>query len=626
MTATVDEDFGAFVAARWPDLEAVALVGLLDPTTARAVTAAALAAVRSHWTRTLDSGSPTAEVRLALVERLAAAPSPRGTTEPTGAPSRLLALAADPDSGVPAALLEALAAQPPVVRALVAAGSLWELTADELDRLAGAAGRGGVDLAPARRDLVAAHRQARAGDGSGPADHLLEADLASLTHRLAAAQPDPPDPTSLVEERVRRVRRRTLALAAGGATAVGLLGWAVAARASAPAPARPRAASPTTAGPDDPAWASTRRWPSRGTLASDLGIQARAEGYHTARLLYADDVHDVRLVVALDLLESPPRSSRLQVWAGSVGAPAEQLIEVPYAFTTIYGVEDVVALGVPHPTGALFVGLTRPGVAAAELSATVRPTRAGTVERTFRPVALEDGVGSLLLDRPWGGAMRVHCDRYVGAVPTPEAWSTPDTPTSDDAVPAALAAVSTATGVPAEDLRATVVVDATTPTRILVAGAPGGGHVVVVHVTTPDGALVRTVRISDGTRTVPRGQIAFGPVVLPADDAERPFVQRLDAGLPHAGRFLVIAPGRATTAQLVATTPTGRPVSTVVPLVDHVAVVAVVNADAALDYRLVLRDATGRTVHDAVPAEGADLFGPDEGVGPGGIPVLPNPA
>ncbi len=146
-----------------------------------------------------------------------------------------------------------------------------------------------------------------------------------------------------------------------------------------------------------------------------------------------------------------------------------------------------------------------------------------------------------------------------------------------------------------------------------------------MHVTTPDGALVRSVRVSDGTRTVPQGQIRFGPVVLPADDADRPVVHRLDAGLPHAGRFLVIAPGRAATAQLVASTSTRRPVSTVVPLVDHVAVVAVVNADAALAYRLVLRDAAGRTVHDAVPAEGADLFGPDDGIGPGGVPVLPNP-
>ncbi len=115
---------------------------------------------------------------------------------------------------MPAALLDTLAAQPPVVRALLAAGPLWELTDDEVEHLAGAGGRD-VDLGPARRALVATHREARAGDGSGAADHLVAADLAALAQRLTSGQPDPPDPASLVEDRVRHVRRRSLAVAGG---------------------------------------------------------------------------------------------------------------------------------------------------------------------------------------------------------------------------------------------------------------------------------------------------------------------------------------------------------------------------------------------------------------------------
>ena len=54
MSTVVDEDFTAFVDARWPDLEAVARVIVLDPQSARSATTAALADLATRWRRTVE--------------------------------------------------------------------------------------------------------------------------------------------------------------------------------------------------------------------------------------------------------------------------------------------------------------------------------------------------------------------------------------------------------------------------------------------------------------------------------------------------------------------------------------------------------------------------------------------
>ncbi|MGL5927911.1 MAG: hypothetical protein ACRCY8_03145, partial [Dermatophilaceae bacterium] len=71
------DDFGAFVAARWSDLEAVALLATLDLDLAREVTVATLAAVHRDWADTVDSGAPVARCRVELLTRLGRLATPR---------------------------------------------------------------------------------------------------------------------------------------------------------------------------------------------------------------------------------------------------------------------------------------------------------------------------------------------------------------------------------------------------------------------------------------------------------------------------------------------------------------------------------------------------------------------
>ncbi|HET6967410.1 MAG TPA: hypothetical protein VFI44_03985, partial [Ornithinibacter sp.] len=81
MTLTVEDDFREFVAARWPDLEAVALLVTLDEDAARRVTTDALAGLHHHWREALDEGRPGELARRAV---LTAAVSARVGDHPGG--------------------------------------------------------------------------------------------------------------------------------------------------------------------------------------------------------------------------------------------------------------------------------------------------------------------------------------------------------------------------------------------------------------------------------------------------------------------------------------------------------------------------------------------------------------
>ncbi|MGB7817170.1 MAG: hypothetical protein WBL35_00325, partial [Ornithinibacter sp.] len=69
MTLRVEDDFAEFVAARWPDLEAVALVTTLEPRQARDATSAGLARLRADWDEVLEEGAPTLRARREVVAR-----------------------------------------------------------------------------------------------------------------------------------------------------------------------------------------------------------------------------------------------------------------------------------------------------------------------------------------------------------------------------------------------------------------------------------------------------------------------------------------------------------------------------------------------------------------------------
>ncbi len=622
MTLTVEEDFGGFVGARWPDLEAVALVATLDPEAAREATAAALADLRSRWATTLEEGAPTTAARRALLDALRPGRAPRAGSgpPPAGAPAPLHAVVADPTSTVPGALLDALAGLPVPVRAMLAAGPVWEVTDGELLGLVGPDGPTAADLDAGRAHLVAAHRDARAADGLSPADDLLDDDLADLVHRLAAVQPEPPDPAGLVVERARRVRRRALVTGGGALLVAGAAGWAVLGRTGGrgePASPAPSSAAATTAGPDDPAWATSSRWPARGALAGDLGVQALvARGGPGTRLLWADDVADLRVVVAATFAEDRPDSTAVRAWTGPPGTAAERLTEVVLGFDAILGVEDVVALGLDRPGGAVLVALTRPTERSAAFSPVVRPTAAGSVERTYTMLALADGVGTLLVPERWGIAGRVRVADYDGVPVAPRTWGSggPD-PGGGDPMADLMAAVASSTGIPVEDLRGAVLVDSPTDGSVLdpsaVSATGGDGRAVLTSVRLPGGAVVRGLDVRAGGTSF----LGTSPVVLPARFARAPALLRLDDSANRTGRFLVVVPGGGATCQLLATSPNAYPVSKVVPMKRSTAVVPVVNADDASAFRLVVKDAGGRTTYDDVPPTGHDLADADEGTG-----------
>ncbi|QKE82708.1 hypothetical protein [Arthrobacter sp. NEB 688] len=649
------DDAARFVAARWPDLEAVALVSLLDPGAAREVTLSTLVALRRRWSEVVEDGAPTATARRDLIDRLAAHPPtarPPDHTHRTGRPTAtgpddlarpappadpvhpsLRTAATDPDDPVPAALLDALAASTRAERTALAADVLWD----------GDLAPGTAPVLAATHDrMLAAHRAARAAAGRAPDDARLDADLDDLLLRLARAQPEPPDPAALVDDRTRRGARRTLLLAGAATVAAGAAGWALLRRngAATPTTASPRpSTAPTTAGPDDPAWADSSRWPARGPLRADLGIQALvARAGAGTRLLWAGDLDDTRVVIASSLLGERADSTSVRVWTGRSGAAAEDLDETPLGFDAVLGVTDVVAVGVERADDAALVVLTRPTVESARFSPFVRPTSSGAVQRDSRPIRLRNGVGALTL-RPWGVAGRLACGAYDGPPVAPRAWGD-GTLTSLTASPldGLLDQVASATGLAREDLRGEVLCDSPVVGSVLdtAADSPtgGDGRVVLSSVRLPGGGVVRRLDVRDDGRSGRSGFLVVPAVAVPAELADAPAVYRLDDDPPGTGRYLVVVPGGGSTCQLLATSPNAYPVSKVTPMKRRTAVVSVVNADDAAAFRLVVRDAGGRLTYRGVPPVGRDLLG-DEDTGWLGlpargsrdtVPVLPNPA
>lgn len=602
-----------FVTARWSELEAVALLATLDPVGARETTAAALTAVRNRWAEVLEEGRPTATARDELLARLArsgARPRPRREPPaPTPVPEVLRTAAvdpADPDDPVPLSLLAALARETPGARAVLAAGVAWD---DDTQA------RPPDDV---RARLLDAHRSARAAAGLPSDDRLLGPDLVALVERLARTQPDPPDPAVLVEDRVRGMRRRSLVVGGALAAGVAATGWAVGAArdgSGGASAARRPAGAPTTAGPDDPAWTTTSRWPARGRLATDAGVRAVVDrSGHRARLLWADDVHGVRVVVAARFDDgTPPGSTRVEVWSGPLSTPAARLAGVPYAADVLHGSEDVVALGVPAPRGAVLVVLGRPGVRDGDFSPVVHPTAAGSVERTWRAVPVRDGVGSALVERPWGSAGRVRCGSYDGYVLVPTAWGAATQPGRGDPVAELVATVASATGLPRTRLRGEVVVDSIASGSVIdpfaLSATDGDGRVVLTRVTTPEGAVVRAIEVHDDGRSTSPTRLDFGPFVVPADAGDEPAVVWLDDIRPGTGRYLVVVPAGGRTCRLLATSTGAHPLSKAVPLKGRSAVVPVLDAPGPSAVRLVVEDAAGRRTYDGVPPGGRDLFG-----------------
>jgi hypothetical protein len=519
----------------------------------------------------------------------------------------------------------------PVVRAALAAAVVWGCDTVETAALAGLpADPLGERVDAARARLRHAHRTALAAGGRSPADWRMERDLGDALDELTSTGTDPPDPAGLVGEHTRGLRRR--AFLTGGAATLATLAasawWLIDGRgapSTGPAPAVARGATPTPGVLDEASWWYSSRWPARGPLGTDVDIAARVvdELGSDSRFLYAADVSGVRVVVAA-LLGRPNAiggSTVLAAWGGPAGAPAARLTRVPLALDRIDGSTAVAAVAVPRVvvggdgarSSAVLVLLSRPRTAVATWSPVVHPTANGSVERTWTVIRLDDGVATQVLDRLPGNAARVQCEGYDGSVPTLSTGIDPAPPITR-AAETATALVASATGVPAHQLRSEVVVDSPVGGSVLDAyalSATGGdGRLLLIHTTTPDGALVRTLHVSDDGRS---GRPAlFGPsVVIRARDAASPLVRRLDRIAARTTRFLVVAPGAAR-CRLVSSTAAG-PRSEVVAMKHDTALVTVHDATATQPSRLEAWNAAGRLVHAGEPATERRLL--DMGLG-----------
>lgn len=595
MTLIVDDDFREFVAARWPDLEAVAFLVTLDADVARGVTTDALAGLHHQWREAVEEGRPGELARRSV---LTAAVSARGSD-----PMPLARPREEPgDDAVLAALADTLRAATPVQRAVVAGHAVWAAEPEEVATLLGmpsADVRAQADSLRGR--LGAAHDRTRAAEGLSPAPWSLDRDLDDAVTALLRDQGDPPDPAALVADRSRRVRRR--AVVAGGLGAVGVAAgaWAVGSSLTTGS----STPTPTVRGtppPGDPSWASTRTWAPRGALGGDVGIQALviARARPGSRLLWADEVGDRRIVIAR-LPDSPPESTAVAVWSGPRGAEPALLEEVSLTESVIDRAEDAVAVAVPDGSGAtaLLVLLAPPRVLRCAYSATVVYTRAGGVRRRWTEVGLADGVGSSLVVAPAGPALRVRVGRYDGS-PAGTQQVALGSGSGGDVAQSLLSAAGpfamAATGPPRPGFTTTIVFDGPVPGNVLdpgtAAGQPRRGRVVVAHTRTPEGALLRSVRVRDDGRGTAAHMDVETVRPIGVEDADRPFATPLPPVREEVGRFLVVAPGAAQ-AQLLAVTPNAYPVSKVADLSEGTGILEVVNARQAAIYRLVLWDADG---------------------------------
>ena len=624
------EDVGAFVEVRWPELHAVAVLALLDGERAREVAAAALTDVSRRWSEV--SGAPTTAARRRLLEHIARPPrSSRGTRRPTArdrppAADRpvdpdLRAAATDPDSAVPGTLLDALAEETPLVRATIAAELLWHLDPAEVTALApGSAAELSDAVDRARGRLVVEHRTALARDGAPPADHRLGDDLARLVDRLVAATPWADGP-ALVADRVRAARRRsrldgTVAVAAVVAgIAAGAAGAVLGATERSPAPDGATLSASPTAPPD---WSNVGTWWARGNAASDPVIrQLVANAAPGSRLVFAGDLEDVRAVVAARAPLGFADSTTLSVWVGPAGADVGELRASSYELGDWAGPPDSLAVGLDAPGAGRLLVLGRPDASGVELSPSVLPQRDGTLERTWEPVPLEDGVGSIPVDAPLGLATRV---RVSGsdvrpALPTSwlyALWSVDELASADGDRPGpfdeTVAEITALTGITRSDLDEQVLVDTTTSVQVFdQPSARESSRVRFATFTTPQGAVLRSLRVGTRADVV---SVHTPPTLVPAGAADAPEVLWVEQSGDE--RLLVVTPETtATRIRVDWGDPTDGDVVTVEGLIQDGFTVLTAPRGSMPDdidrFRVVLRDEAGEVRYDGVTPRGLRL-------------------
>jgi DNA-directed RNA polymerase specialized sigma24 family protein len=623
VTTTVDDDFREFVAARWPELESLALVVILDPGRARALTADALAGLSRQWQDTVDAGRPGEQARRAVLQAAVTAASPgvpRASAEPVSPADPVDAV--DP---VVAALVDAIRTAPPIERAVLAGSVLWGCGPDEvahlLDRDRGTVAEHAAAL---ETRLTAAHDAARAAAGQEPAPWSREHDVAEALDEILRGLSDPPDPAGLVADRATGLRRRTLV--AGGVAVAALTGvGAVLVRRGSNEPPPSARSTVATLAPDDPRWGSVDRWPPRGPLAADPAVAslvARSADPRD-RVLWAGDVGAQRVVLALtytgnveqdgtvsDVTYSEPF---LRAYQGPRGLDPTRLRVTPLTTGGTIGTTEVVALTLPggqeRPQQSLLLVLARPTLSTASVSVNAVPLPSGSVQRAWSQLPLVAGISTSTLDTPLPLATRLRVGSWeVTPDSFTESYSTiAEGPTPSTSPEWAETHLSALTGIPVDALASEVFVDAEVPRGLFEWPPPPDAvpaRLVSLLTTTPDGAVVRTSAYYSEDFVAP-----LEPAhLLTATTQRDPLVVWASDERVGVARFLVAAPG-ADRVQMISTSPDGYPVSKVVRTRGKDAVIVpVVNGADAGEYRVITKDAKGRVLFDGVPNPGRYLL------------------
>jgi hypothetical protein len=632
MTTTVDDDFREFVAARWPELESVALLVLLDAPRARAVTADALAAMFRRWQDTVDAGRPGEQARRAVLRAaVTAAPVTSGVDVTTwsnvtrGDVGDVDADLHDPVDPVVTALCDAIRSAPPLERAVLAATLLWGCGPDEVAHLLGHA-RDGVErpMASLHARLGTAHDTARAASGLEPAPWSRDRDVAAAVDEILRGVSDPPDPAALVADRAGGLRRRLLVTGGVAALAVAGVGVALVRRgANDPPPSARR--TPARLAPTDPRWGSVPLWTARGPLADDPEVTALVARSPDPRdrVLWAGDIGAERVVLTLaysgwveqdgTVSEFGSDEPMLRAYQGPRNSALGRLTVAPLASSGTIGTTEVVAVTLPGGQEAsqqsLLIVLARPTLRTASVSDVVRPGPDGSIERSWSPLPLVDGVSATTLDTALPLATRLRVGSWEGRPDSfTESYRTiMEGPTPSTSPEWAETHLSALTGIPVSGLSSTVFVDAEVPRGLFDWPPPPDdvpARLVSLLTTTPDGAVVRTTAYYDEDFVAP-----IEPAhLLTSATQQDPLVVWASDERVGVARFLVAAPG-ADRVQLISTSPDGYPVSKVVRTGGKDAVIVpVVNGGDAGEYRVITRDATGRVLFDGVPNPGRYLL------------------
>ena len=335
----------------------------------------------------------------------------------------------------------------------------------------------------------------------------------------------------------------------------------------------------------------------------------------------AGDVGTLRVVVSSYPAAVDLDGTELTVWTGAKGQDLRSLQMANLAMSGIYGIDDLVAVSLPDgapdaPTSVLVV-LTAPTVPTAEVSRFIEPKPDGSVDRSWAPLPLSDGVSATVVDGPLGPALRV---RTAGREQPPASTVAPFAEleggelTAESLTAGAQRLIGTVTGLPTSRLDTTVTVDQVVPGRVFSKG-PGDSRVVVVRTRLPNGTILTSAAVADvpdgvgGVVDLGGAMLIRSAAISPADQLDDPIVTRVEDLRSNVGRYLVVAPG-AERVQLISVSPDGYPVSKVARTRGRDAVILnLVNADLASSYRVIARDAKGRTLFDDVPLEPMWLLG-----------------